>query len=644
MCGIAGVLISARISKEQVEHYARSMSDSLAHRGPDDFGVWSDPDYGIALSHRRLSIVDLSPAGHQPMISSDGRYVMILNGEIYNFQDLRSEVEARGIKLRGHSDTEVVIELFALCGIEMTVRRLIGMFAIAVWDRRARTLTLIRDRLGIKPVYWAKFNDAFLFGSELKALRSYPGWSPRLNHEAIAAYLRHNYVPAPHSVYEGVYKLEPGSILTLPWGKDVSIEKFWDARSVACAGLANPLRLDDREMVERLETLLRDAVRRRMVADVPLGAFLSGGIDSSTVVALMQDSSARPVRTYSIGFESAGYDESKHAAEVARHLRTEHTELVVTAKEAIDVIPKLPEFYDEPFADSSQIPTYLVSAMTRRHVTVALSGDGGDELFGGYTRYTFAQRFWRNLSLFPQPLRQTVAGLLQAVPPEKCSRLFERLPPPFRVNQAGDKLHKLASILALRDPDALYRRLVTHWEPATIMPGVVEPTGVLWDTSVRKDFSGLLERMQFVDMVTYLPDDILTKVDRASMAVGLEARVPLLDHRVVEFSWRIPREKLIQNRISKWPLRQILYRHVPPELIDRPKMGFGIPLGEWLRGPLRDWAEALLSERRLREVGILDVARIRRAWTEHLSGQFNWQYPLWDVLMLEAWRERWALA
>lgn len=644
MCGIAGVLTSARVSKEQLDRDAKAMGDSIAYRGPDDYGIWSDAECGIALSHRRLSIVDLSPAGHQPMVSSDGRYVIIFNGEIYNFQDLRPEVEARGIKLRGHSDTEVMLESFALFGIETTVRRLIGMFTVAVWDRRERTLTLIRDRLGIKPLYWAKFGGLFLFGSELKALRVHPGWTPQLNRGAVSAYLRHNYIPAPHSIYEGVYKLEPGCILTLPWGGEPKINRFWDARAVARAGLANPLNVSDGELVDQLETLLKDAVRRRMVADVPLGAFLSGGVDSSTVVALMQDANASPVRTYSIGFDIAGYDESKHAAAVARHLHTEHTELTVTSKEALDVIPKLPEYYDEPFADSSQIPTYLVSAMTRRHVTVALSGDGGDELFGGYTRYMFAQRHWRNLSLLPMPLRQAAAAALRAIPPELCSNLFDRLPGPLRVRQAGDKLHKLASVLALPDADAFYRRLVTHWEPQTLMPDTPEPKGVLWDESVKKDFGGLLERMQFFDIVTYLPDDILTKVDRASMAVALEARVPLIDHRVVEFSWRIPRDKLIRNGVSKWPLRQVLYKHVPAELIERPKMGFGIPLGEWLRGPLRDWAENLLSEQRLREAGLLDVARVRRAWTEHLSGQFNWQYPLWDVLMLEAWRERWLKA
>ncbi|MGB8042696.1 MAG: asparagine synthase (glutamine-hydrolyzing), partial [Pseudolabrys sp.] len=383
MCGIAGVIASAS-SRDQLERNAIAMADSLAYRGPDDQGIWSDADAGLALTHRRLSIVDLSPAGHQPMVSGDGRFVITYNGEIYNFQDLRPELEARGIKFRGHSDTEVMLEAFAAFGVNATVKRLIGMFTIGVWDRRERTLILVRDRLGIKPLYWAKFSGLFLFGSELKALRAYPGWTPRIDRSAVAAFMRHNYIPAPHTIYEGVRKLEPGTILTLPWNGEPKIERFWDARAVARAGLADPLQADDGELTDRLEALLRDAVSRRMVADVPVGAFLSGGIDSSTVAALMKAANAGPVRTYTIGFELPGFDEATQSAAVARHLGTEHTELTVTAKEALDVIPQLPDMYDEPFADSSQIPTYLVSAMTRRHVTVALSGDGGDELFAGY--------------------------------------------------------------------------------------------------------------------------------------------------------------------------------------------------------------------------------------------------------------------
>ena len=641
MCGIAGVL-NLTNSRGQLERDAIAMADSLAYRGPDDHGMWADTDAGIALTHRRLSIVDLSPAGHQPMVSADGRFVITYNGEIYNFQELRPELEARGVKFRGHSDTEVMLEAFAAYGVEATVKRLIGMFTIGVWDRRDRTLSLVRDRLGIKPLYWAKFGKLFLFGSELKALRAYPGWSPSIDGSAVAAYMRHNCVPAPQSIYKGVRKLEPGTILTLAPEGEPRIERFWDARAVARAGLADPLRVDDNELTDRLEVLLQDAVRRRMVADVPVGAFLSGGIDSSTVTALMKAANCGPVRTYTIGFDLPGFDEAPHSAAVARHLGTDHTELTVTAKQALDVIPQLPDMYDEPFADSSQIPTHLVSAMTRRHVTVALSGDGGDELFGGYNRYQLTKGAWRSLFLMPLPMRRMLAGMLTALPAGRWQQMFSALPGRVRPRQTGDKLHKLAAVLCAENDSDLYRRLVTHWEPAQIMLSEVEQQGMLWDDQVEREFPGLLERMQFLDLVTYLPDDILTKVDRASMAVALEARVPLLDHRVVEFGWRIPRRTLMRDGISKWPLRQVLYRHVPRGLVERPKTGFGVPLGEWLRGPLRNWAEDLLSEKRLREGGLFSVAAVREAWREHLRGRDNWKYLIWDVLMFEAWRERWG--
>jgi asparagine synthase (glutamine-hydrolysing) len=643
MCGIAGLLtFDSAHSRQQLHDIADAMNSVLRHRGPDDEGVWVDADAPVALAHRRLSIVDLSPAGHQPMISADGRFVITYNGEIYNHEEIRPELAARGIRFRGYSDTEVMLEAFSAYGIAATVKRLIGMFAFGVWDRRERTLTLVRDRLGIKPMYWAKFGALFMFGSELKALRAHPGWAPRINRGAVAAYLRHNYIPTPHTIYEGVHKLEPGSILTLPWGGEPRIARFWDARAVARAGLADPLHASDRELTDRLEELLKDSVRRRMIADVPVGAFLSGGIDSSTVVALMQAANAGKVKTYTIGFDIAGFNEAKHAAAVAKHLRTEHTELTVTAQQALDVIPRLPDFYDEPFADSSQIPTYLVSAMTRRHVTVALSGDGGDELFAGYNRYQLAARAWHGLSLLPRAVRHGMAAALTSISAERWSRLLNFLPARMLPAQFGDKLHKFASVLNCTNSDEVYRRLVTHWEPDQLMSGITEPKGILWNQSVAEEFPNLLERMQFLDLVTYLPDDILTKVDRASMAVALEARVPLLDHRVVEFAWRLPSSAKIRNGNTKWLLRQVLDRHVPRELIERPKMGFGIPLGEWLRGPLRDWAEALLSEKRLREAGLLDAAGVRQHWDEHLQGHRNWQHLLWDVLMLEAWRERWA--
>ena len=618
------------------------MNVSLQHRGPDDHGVWIDENAGVALVHRRLSILDLSPAGHQPMISADERFVIIYNGEVYSYQPIAAELAASGLKFRGHSDTEVILNSFAVNGIEATLKRMIGMFAIALWDRRDRTLTLIRDRLGIKPLYWAKFGKLFLFGSELKALRAYPGWAPQIDRDAVAAYMRHNYIPAPHTIYQGVRKLEPGTILTLPWQGEPQISRFWNARSVAHNGMLHPLEVGDAELTEQLETLLQDAVSRRMIADVPLGAFLSGGVDSSTVVALMQKARLGKVRTFSIGFELPGYNEAPHAAAVAHHLGTDHTELTVTSSQALDVIPQLPAFYDEPFADSSQIPTYLVSAMTRKHVTVALSGDGGDELFAGYNRYHLTQRFWGALSLMPRSLRNAAAATVTAVRPDRWTSLATVLPTRMRPPQAGDKLYKLAAVLKLDSADALYRRLVSHWEPSEIVLAAHEPGTIIADETLTKEFPDLSARMQFLDLVTYLPDDILTKVDRASMAVALEARVPLLDHRVVEFSWRLPGNTKVRNNTTKWILRQVLYRHVPRALIERPKMGFGIPLGEWLRGPLRDWAETLLDERRLWDAGLLDPATVRRFWREHLEGGRNWQYLLWNVLMLEAWRERWA--
>jgi asparagine synthase (glutamine-hydrolysing) len=640
MCGIAGFIGAA--SGSDIGTTAEAMAKSIAYRGPDDQGIWTDGECETALVHRRLSIIDLSAAGHQPMLSADGRYVISYNGEVYSFQPIAAELAARGHKFRGHSDTEVILESFAVNGIEATLKRMIGMFAIALWDRRDRTLTLMRDRLGIKPLYWAKFGNTFLFGSELKALRAHPGWTPRIDQSAVAAFMRHNYIPAPRTVYESVHKLEPGTVLTLPWRGEPNISRFWDARSVARDGSHNPVEGSDAELTEQLESLLKDAVGRRMIADVPLGAFLSGGVDSSTVVALMQAAKSGTVKSFSIGFDIEGYNEAPHAAAVARHLQTDHTELTVTSKEALDVIPRLADFYDEPFADSSQIPTYLVSAMTRKHVTVALSGDGGDELFAGYNRYQLTQRFWRSLSLMPRAVRKGAAAALTAVRPDRWTQLLSALPPRLRPPQAGDKVHKAAAVLRLDSADAVYRRLVSHWEPSEIMPQAAEPRSILDDATVAKDFPDLLERMQFLDLVTYLPDDILTKVDRASMAVALEARVPLIDHRVVEFAWRLPENVKVRNGTSKWLLRQVLYRHVPPELIERPKMGFGIPLGEWLRGPLREWAETLLNEQRLRQAGLLDADMVRRYWADHLDGRRNWQYLLWDVLMLEAWRERWA--
>ena len=650
MCGIAGFLIGASDGRaRELAEVSSAMDACLQHRGPDDHGVWIDEESGVALVHRRLSILDLSPAGHQPMISADGRFVIIYNGEVYSHQPIAAELAARGYHFQGHSDTEVILNSFAEYGIEPTLKRMIGMFAIALWDRRERSLILIRDRLGIKPLYWAKFGKLFLFGSELKALRAHPGWTAQIDRNAVAAFMRHSYIPAPHTIYSGVRKLEPGTILTLPWQGEPRISRFWTARTIAHNGLLSPLDGTDAELTEQLEALLQDAVARRMIADVPLGAFLSGGVDSSTVVALMQQAHLGRVRTFSIGFDIPGYNEAPYAAAVAGHLGTDHTELMVTSGQALNLIPRLPDIYDEPFADSSQIPTYLVSEMTRKHVTVALSGDGGDELFGGYQRYQLTRPSWRWTMAMPRPVRKVAASLLTMVQPDRWALLaarFDRwtsmLPERLRRPHVVDELHKLADVLKVASANDVYRTLVSDWEPSAVMLDAQEPSSIINDEKLSHDFPDQLARMQFLDLVTYLPDDILTKVDRASMAVALEARVPLLDHRVVEFSWRLPRNAKLRNNISKWILRQVLYRHVPRELIERLKTGFGIPLGEWLRGPLRDWAEALLNEKRLRDGALLDPQVVRQCWQAHLDGSPNLQSLLWDVLMLEAWRERWA--
>ncbi len=644
MCGICGFLGEpASRPAAALDAVVRRMADSLAHRGPDGEGVWVDEAAGVALGHRRLAIVDLSPLGRQPMVSADGRWVIVYNGEIYNFRELRAELEGAGHAFRGQSDSEVLLEACAAWGVERAVRRLVGIFAFALWDRRDRALHLVRDPLGVKPLYWGRMGGALLFGSQPKALRAHPAFTAAVDRDALAAYLRFSYVPAPHSIYQGVSKLEPGTILTLRPGREPERTVYWDMAGTVRAGIAARRPLSDGEAADALEALLGDAVGRQMVADVPLGAFLSGGIDSSTVVALMQARSSRPVKTFTIGFDEGGYDESADARAVAAHLGTDHSELRLRPGEALDTIARLPDWYDEPFADSSQIPTVLVSAMTRRSVTVALSGDGGDELFAGYNRYLWGAALWRRLGPLPAGLRRGAAGLIRAVRPQRWDALFALLPDSRRPRQPGDKLHKLAGVLGAADPDALYRRLVSQWEePDAVVRGGREPRGALWDGRAAATAADFVERMQYLDSVTYLPDDILAKVDRASMGVSLEARVPLLDHRVVEFAWRLPPSQKIRDGTGKWLLRQVLHRHVPPALTDRPKSGFAVPIDRWLRGPLRDWAEDLLDEGRLRAEGFLDPVPIRARWDEHRAGIRNHQHSLWSVLMFQAWLRRWG--
>ena len=645
MCGIAGMVDwRAATPADALRSTAEAMIETVRHRGPDAGEVWVEAEGGVALGQRRLAIIDLSPGGAQPMHSADRRFVITFNGEIYNYRDIRGELQAAGHSMRSDSDTEVLLEACALWGVEAAIERAIGMFAFALWDRKTRSLILARDRLGIKPLYYAATPERVLFASQLKAFRPTPHWKPTIDADAVVGYLRHAYIAQPRTIYREAEKLAPGHILTLREGSTPSPKCFWDLRGIAIAGQRrNDPAPDAQEATDRLDGLLRDSVKLRMIADVPLGAFLSGGIDSSTVVALMQAQSTRPVKTFSIGFHEGGYDEAHCAKQVAAHLGTDHTEFYVEPRHALDVIPHLADWFDEPFADPSQIPTYLVSELTRKHVTVALSGDGGDELFAGYNRYVWAERLARAVNLVPRPLRGASATALRALAPQTWNRLFAFVPASWRPALPGDKLHKITTLLDNPQPDAIYRRLVSQWErPDEIAAAGQEPRGPLWDPSIARDFPDLVPRMQFLDMITYLPDDILTKVDRATMAVGLEGRVPLLDHRVVAYSWSLPLEFKLRGGRSKWLLRQVLDRYVPRPLIDRPKMGFGVPIDAWLRGPLREWAESLLTPARLASDGFVRVEPVRQAWQEHLEGSRNWQYPLWTVLMLQAWRARWA--
>lgn len=641
MCGIAGIA-TWRPSQALAPELKR-MTDPITHRGPDDWGAWTDDEAGIGLGQRRLSIIDLSPQGHQPMPSTSGRWVASYNGEIYNFTELRSALELAGQApaWRGHSDTEVLLACVEAWGIEATLGKAVGMFAISLWDRQRKVLTLARDRMGEKPLYYGRVGDRVLFGSELKALTAVAGGALEIDREAVSEFLRFAYLPAPRSIWKGVRKLPPGHWLELAAVQDADKEScsFWQLGAEGHAELAARLAVaSDAELVDEVQTRLTDAIRLQMVADVPLGAFLSGGVDSSTVVALMQKLSSRPVRTFTIGFDQPEFNEAPFAKEVARHLGTEHTELYVTAKDAEQLIHRLPGIYDEPFADSSQIPTTLVSHLTKQHVTVSLSGDGGDELFAGYPRYDLTANLWRKVSGLPLPLRKAASAVLGTPSSGAWDKVFSVLPASKRQSINGRRMHRLSQLLVTRSLGEMYVRLMSQWQPEeNVVLGLPPRTFSLdhWD-----DRLDPMEAMRRWDVGQYLPDDLLVKVDRASMNASLEVRAPLLDHRVVELAFAMPGHALTREGVGKWALRQVLYRHVPKALIERPKTGFSVPLAAWLRGPLRGWAEDLLSERRLRDGGLLGAGPVRTLWQEHLSGQFDRSSYLWNVLMFQAWMSR----
>ncbi|MBX3606821.1 MAG: asparagine synthase (glutamine-hydrolyzing) [Piscinibacter sp.] len=654
MCGFAGFVRPAGFEPESARALGLRMGESIRQRGPDDFGVWCDELAGVVLSHRRLSIVDTSAAGHQPMVSVSGRYVIAYNGEIYNHLALRKALPGRDLPWRGHSDTETLLAGFEGWGIEQTIRRSVGMFAFAVWDRERRSLVLGRDRLGEKPLYFGVQDDGgspvLLFGSQLNALAAHPAFAATVDREALCLLLRHGYVPSPRSIYRGLHKLPPGHLLEWPIGEKPdalseppSSRAYWSIRETVTQGLASRFAGSDDQALAELDALLRDAVAQQMVADVPLGAFLSGGIDSSAIVALMQAQSTQPVKTFTIGFAEEGYDEAVHAKRVARHLGTDHTELYVSAEQALAIIPRLPDIYDEPFADSSQIPTFLVSQLARQHVTVALSGDAGDELFGGYSRYAQAARIWGTLGRMPRSFRVAAGAALRALPVAGWDLLGAplRRALPVHMRNVGDKAHKLAELFRRRDRLSFYQGLVSDWPaPDRVVSGAHEPPYLTTLAAPGSPAVGFIESMMMVDAMSYLPEDILAKVDRAAMGVSLETRVPLLDHRVVEFAWRLPLHMKCRQGAGKWILKRLLDGYVPRALVERPKSGFGVPLAAWLRGPLRDWAESLLDETRLRREGYFNPAPVRRKWQEHLAGRRNWQNPLWNVLMFQAWLEQ----
>lgn len=646
MCGLAGFLQLYPDAKvHDLGSTLAAMGNALKHRGPDSSGIWMDQEQGIGIAHRRLSIQDLSEAGNQPMHSRSQRYVIAFNGEIYNHLDLRRELDDGGrCEWRGHSDTETLLSGFDGWGVEKTIRKAVGMFAIALWDREEAALYLIRDRIGEKPLYYGRQKGTLLFGSELKALKIHPAFEGRINRNAVVKLLRNNYIPSPDSIFQGIGTLPPGSYVKVAArsaDREPEVKRYWSLAEIASEGSNHPETQDEDAALLELERVLSKAVSLQMLADVPVGAFLSGGIDSSTIVALMQAQSSRPVKTFTIGFNEVEFDEAQHARAVARHLGTDHTELYVTPKDALNVIPALPKIYDEPFSDSSQIPTVLIAQLARNAVTVSLSGDGGDELFGGYNRYVWARRIWGWIRTCPRPIRSWAAQHITAISPSIWNERFRALgrftPAALSFGNPGDRLHKLAGVVVCESPAEMYQALTSHWQaPAELVIGAQEPATSL---EIPTGLPNLEAMMMYLDSIAYLPGDILVKLDRAAMAVSLETRLPFLDHRVIECSWRLPISMKIKNGEGKRILRRILYKYVPRPLVQRPKMGFGVPIDSWLRGPLRAWAEELIGERRLRQEGILNADLVSKRWAEHIRGDRNWQYQMWDVLMFQAWLE-----
>ncbi|MDP3705553.1 MAG: asparagine synthase (glutamine-hydrolyzing) [Legionellaceae bacterium] len=638
MCGLTG-FFNSRETTDRMTSMISTMTERLTHRGPDGSGIWCHHDDAIALGHRRLAILDLTSSGQQPMHSHDDRYVIVFNGEIYNYLELKKQLQTKHHTFSGRSDTEVILALILEYGLEVTLHRLTGMFAFALWDKKDKILHLARDRVGEKPLYYGMINNTFVFGSELKAMRLYPEFQNKIARSSIALFMQYGYIPAPHSIYENIHKLTPGTFLTVT--KSILQNKlipkvYWSAAQIAEEGLASPLLISDTDAIEQTEQLLNTIITGQMISDVPIGAFLSGGVDSSLVAAMMQTNSKQPIKTFTIGFEIDAYNEADYAKAIAQHLRTDHTELYVNAQHAIDVIPKLPGIYDEPFADSSAIPTYLIAQLTSQQVRVCLSGDGGDELFGGYNRYRLGQSIWKKISLLPYPLRLAVQKLLLSMSPTRLHDVLKFL----NIPMIGDKLHKFASVIAANSPEQLYQYFISQWHsPHNVLVSHPENSASMPILLHQLQGMHFIEKMMITDTLSYLPDDIMVKVDRAGMANGLENRAPFLNHQLIEFIWRLPLNMKVRNHTTKWLLRQVLEKYVPKALFDRPKMGFGVPLDTWLRGPLRDWADALLDKQKIEKQGFLQADRIATTWQEHLSGKRNWQYQLWTVLMFQAWIE-----